>query len=514
MAHSLSTTMRQRVHDVQIPASRDPARPHRVRRWLALPRFAVQVSDVMGWAGFVMGISAWLFAQELVMHTHSAWWLITPACVFLCTAAVLLANALAAPDAVQLDGQDSGFNREIMARCPALTRGYTPPLLWGRNGHLQTVLWSTLGRLFPPRLNASRVWVTTHDGALCSVDFVAAAAMPATGEAGSSSAPTPVAVIVPGFTNTAEHRYVRCVAHHLAQSGLNVAVFNPVGCLRSAPLGDSPRLFLYGDPRDLHSVVQQVRARHPDAPLLGIGFSMGGNVLMRYLGESEEHRRVFVAAAFMCSGYDPVDAILGPAPNLSTGFYGNALAAKFRAIVRRHQQHLHGAEVSGGRLDVPRLLRTRSLPEFDTHFTLRVTGHASVQEYYESQRSVHMMSQLHMPLLFLNAADDPLVPHRLFAPARRLAAQRDNVLFALTRWGGHLGFFERHWLPGMVRRTSWLDRVLVEYCAAALTMRAERPAAAKGAAGAGAGGKDAIGADAIGADAARVGERAAELSPA
>ncbi len=112
-------------------------------------------------------------------------------------------------------------------------------------------------------------------------------------------------VICPGICNTSESVYIRRVVHEAQLHGYRVAVLNHLGALRNVPI-TSPRVFRYGDTEDFDGLVQDLGKRYPGSRLICVGFSMGGNIVAKYLGEEKEKSDNVVAGITACQGYDVV----------------------------------------------------------------------------------------------------------------------------------------------------------------------------------------------------------------
>ncbi len=386
-----------------------------------------------------------------------------------CVAAIVSTNALfrcREPPRCLL--RAGGIADRIASRMAVLRVPYTPPLLWGRSGDAQTAVWSIVGRFRAPRPPADAIRLTAYDGGVFRIDLFHPPHRAVLSSPRGDAERLPIVIIAPGFSNTSEHRYVRSFARHVTAAGMRAVVFNPLGCLAHEPIGPVRRLFSYGDTRDLHQSVLHLRGLYPRAPLLLVGFSMGGNLALKY---AAEHGDALTGVASLCQGYDAVDAILGPAtPNLASGFYARALASKYVRIVARHRDELQRS--CGADVDLDAVLRTKVLPEFDAAFTLKAQpSFGSVEQYYRQMSSVRDMWRIRgtLPVLLLNSLDDPMVPPRLLQEPRRLSGQAANVLFVLTRYGGHLGYFLRHrLLPFYTGHHTWLDDLLLQWIAAAL----------------------------------------------
>ncbi len=111
-------------------------------------------------------------------------------------------------------------------------------------------------------------------------------------------------VICPGICNSSESVYIRRVVYQAQFQGYRVAVLNHVGALKGVPI-TSPRIFCHGDTEDYDGLVQDLVKRYPGTKIICLGFSMGGNIVTKYLGQKERTRPANVVAGIsVCQGYD------------------------------------------------------------------------------------------------------------------------------------------------------------------------------------------------------------------
>uniref|UniRef100_A0A2D4J329 AB hydrolase-1 domain-containing protein n=1 Tax=Micrurus lemniscatus lemniscatus TaxID=129467 RepID=A0A2D4J329_MICLE len=111
--------------------------------------------------------------------------------------------------------------------------------------------------------------------------------------------------------------------------------------------------------------------------------------------------------------------------------------------------------------DLSRLHTATSLMQIDDSIMRKFHGYGSLREYYEQESCLHYLHRIFVPLLLVNAADDPLVHDSLLSIPRALSEKRENVMFVLPLHGGHLGFFEGSVL--FPEPLTWMDKLVVQY---------------------------------------------------
>ncbi|HEV2718725.1 MAG TPA: alpha/beta fold hydrolase, partial [Thermoanaerobaculia bacterium] len=204
-----------------------------------------------------------------------------------------------------------------------------------------------------------------------------------------------------------------------------------------------PRFYHSGETGDFDFV-----ARHlATTPLVAIGASLGGNVLLKWLGENPEQRIVSAAAAFSV----PFDLGAG-ARHINRLYVARFLRSLRRKIVAMLERFPETP------IDLPAILRARNFVEFDDAATAPIHGFASADDYYTRSSSLHFLPNITTPTLILNAEDDPFLPREALERAR--AAASPAIEFRMTPCGGHTGFIAGT-LPW--RCEYWAEEMIVEW---------------------------------------------------
>jgi uncharacterized protein len=284
------------------------------------------------------------------------------------------------------------------------------------NPHLQT-LWPFLFRRVPRVPFAVEHWVLP-DGEHLAVRL--------------SERPgwRPAVLAVHGLESSADAPYVRGLLARVHAAGWNGAAFDFRSC------GDRPvptRVAYHaGKTDDLGAVVDGLRRRWPDAPLAVVGFSLGGNVLAKWLGEMGD--RAPVAAAVAVSA--PFDLALCAAAADGPGFWNGFYRRRFVLSLRR--KALAMARREPDRLDLRSVSGVRTFAEFDARVTARLFGFADATDYWQKASAAPWVQAIRRPTLIISAEDDPLVPAACIP--RQMIGANPALRLWLTRRGGHLGF--------------------------------------------------------------------------
>jgi predicted alpha/beta-fold hydrolase len=304
------------------------------------------------------------------------------------------------------------------------------PAWWLPSAHLQTI-WSRLTR--SRRLvRFSREVLATPDDDDLVLDHTP----------GPSGAPR--VLLLHGLEGSAHSFYAQGIAALVARAGWRGTVINFRSCARDptrleARLSNRrPRLYHSGETADFHFAVNQLADREPAAPLYAIGVSLGGNVLLKWLGETGAASPIR-AAATISVPYDLAAASRFLERRVGL-FYVRHFLATLRAkgldVVSRFPHET-------GHIDPDRLRRARTFRDIDDCLTAPLHGFASADDYYAQSSSLGFLSRIQVPTLCISAGDDPLIPAESVERARRAASPQ--VTFELTRRGGHAGFVTGPW---------------------------------------------------------------------
>jgi hypothetical protein len=220
--------------------------------------------------------------------------------------------------------------------------------------------------------------------------------------------------------------YAAMLAHGMAAVGLNFR-----SC--SGELNRAARLYHSGETEDMGFVLETLSERFPGRPLGALGFSLGGNVLLKSLGEGghEAPTALQAAAAIsvpydLAAGADTMEA--GPWGRLYTAYFLRMLKKKIRAKAGILKAHL----------DTEAVLRTRTIREFDDLSTAPLHGFANAEEYYRLSSSNRFLSSVRVPTLLVHAMDDPFLPREAI-PENAIDAN-SALHRAFMERGGHVAF--------------------------------------------------------------------------
>ena len=320
-----------------------------------------------------------------------------------------------------------------MSHGRVIRSSFAPPW-WLKNPHLQTFWPVLLRRQAPLEYRPERLELP--DGDFVDLCWTG----PETG---------PLVIVLHGLQGSVSSPYVIGLMRALMSSGTRGVLMHFRGC--SGEPNRLARGYHSGDTGDLGVLIDEIRAREPDTPLAAVGYSLGGNVLLKYLGESGERTPLQAAVAVS------VPLVLRAASDrLSQGLSRIYDRYLLRALLAGAEKK--SAQLSAAGLDVASVLRCQSIREFDERLTAPLHGFSDALDYYTRCSSRSFLGQVQVPTLILHAADDPFMSPSVVPQPEELSAA---VTLELSEGGGHVGF-----VAGLGRY--WLEERIPEFLTAGL----------------------------------------------
>jgi len=263
-----------------------------------------------------------------------------------------------------------------------------------------------------------------------------------------AAANTPALVLFHGLEGNSGSHYAQAIAHYFRARGWVVAVAHFRSC--SGFSNRMARAYYSGDSADLKFMLDTVRQRLPHATWHAAGVSLGGNAMLKCLGEHPEIAQWLAASAAICV---PLD-LVASGNHLSTAWALRQLCAYY-FLKPMKDKVLQKARRFPGTMDIMRLGRVKTLREFDDLYTAPMHGYKNALDYWTRASSKPMLRELRVPTLVLNARNDPFVPEPSLPGSHECS---DMVLLHQPAQGGHTGFtsgpFPGHtgWLPARLER--------------------------------------------------------------
>jgi uncharacterized protein len=313
---------------------------------------------------------------------------------------------------------------------------------WLPGRHLQT-LWPLLRR-FKKKLPLRRERVELADGDFVDLDW----SLQNTG---------PIVLLLHGLEGSAKSPYARGMLQEFSARGWRCAVMHFRGC--SGETNRLPRAYHSGDTADLAAIIQLIHQREPQTQLAAVGVSMGGNVLLKWLGETA-HDNPLVCAAAISVPFDLRKSVAYLQQGFSRVYDRHLLASLKRKFAMK-------LPIMPWQLTLAELQAMHTIWEFDEKVTAPLYGFDGADDYYDKASCLPYLPLIQKPTLIVNALDDPFVPLEIVPQPANVSAQ---VTLALTAQGGHVGFIggKSPWRP-----TYWLEQEISTFLQKSLTQIAQ-----------------------------------------
>lgn len=298
---------------------------------------------------------------------------------------------------------------------------------WLPGPHLQT-LWPTLMRRKIP-LNLTRERIELSDGDFIDLDWVS-----------FEKKDAPLVIVLHGLEGSIHSKYARGILRTLEQSGYRAVLMHFRGC--SGEHNRLPRAYHSGETKDIATIVNLLKIRSPHVPFYAVGYSLGGNVLLKWLGETQHENPLDKAVAI--SVPFELDKL---ADKMNTGFSKiyqrhllNRLTKKFKA-----------------KYQLERIDLVKNFWDFDNHFTAPIHGFKDAMEYYLQSSSRQYLKNIQKPTLILHSEDDPFMTPEVIPSNSDLS---QFVTLEISSSGGHVGFVGGK-IPGLGKY--WLEEQIANF---------------------------------------------------
>ncbi len=240
-----------------------------------------------------------------------------------------------------------------------------------------------------------------------------------------------VVVLVHGLEGCSESHYMRGIARKAYRAGLNVVRLNQRTCGGTEHL--SPTLYNSGLSEDYRMVVEEFARTDRFDRIWLVGYSMGGNLVLKAAGEFARTEPALAGVIAICPNIDPTQCVMA-LEQPRNWIYHRHFLKSLKARLRRK------AELLPAKWDLTGLNRIARISEFDDRYTAPDGGYRDSSDYYDRSGAQHVLGSIAVPTTIITAQDDPFIPYSMF---RTPAIQTNpSIRLIAPRHGGHCGFFQ------------------------------------------------------------------------
>ena len=303
------------------------------------------------------------------------------------------------------------------------------------NGHLETIIPYFLRQV--PKVPFGRERINTKDGDFLDLDWH---------RANNSK----LVVLSHGLEGCSESNYIMGLTRHLSSFGYDVLAWNNRGC--SGETNNLLKMYHSGASYDLREVLNHVFHNTNYQEINLVGFSMGGNITLKYLGEEANNLNSRIKKAVAVSV--PI-SLADCAEALSKGFSKVYARTFIRRIIKK--LHIKTERFPDYDPDFKTLNKIWDFEEFDDRITAPINGFENAQDYWDQSSSMHYLKDIQLKTLIVNALNDPFLKKRCY-PFEELK-NHAYIDFETPLRGGHVGFVQ----TGL--NDVWIDKRITEYLA-------------------------------------------------
>ena len=320
---------------------------------------------------------------------------------------------------------------------PIITSNYQPPFLF-KNGDLATIYAGMLRKI--DLIVQQRERISLSDGDFLDLDW-----------SFSIRKTNKVAILLHGLEGNAQRPYITGSAKALNNDGFDVCAVNYRGCS-----GETNRLFRSyhsGATEDLEAVVQHVISKQIYEAIVLKGFSLGGNLALRYLGEKgrdlPKELKATIAVSVPCDLHSSLKELLKPRNFLYAKRFKKHLIEKL----------LLKQELFPKKITAYNIQNIRTLKDFDDIYTSKAHGFKDALDYYKKCSCLPLLDNIAIPSLLINAQNDSFLGPECYPTGE--AQKNQNLFLEMPKFGGHVGFYAPDNLTYTEKRTTiFLEEVL------------------------------------------------------
>lgn len=289
------------------------------------------------------------------------------------------------------------------------------PVYFLRNGHLNTILNSLIRKPEPIIFNRERI--ITPDDDFLDVDFY---------QKGKNK----VAILCHGLEGSSDSNYIQGIASLLSTQGFDIAALNYRFC--SGEINKQLSSYHAGHTDDLNLVLNQLEPNYTEIYL--VGFSLGSNMILKYLGDRKYKLSPKIKAAAAVSALvDLEGASLELSKTKNIIYSKRFIQTLAKKMQLKHQQYPQDVAIE-------QLKNVKKVIDFDNYFTSVMNGFKDAKDYYAQSNSLQFLKDIEIPTLIINALDDPFAS-KTCIPTKEAEAN-ENLYLMTPKYGGHVAFFE------------------------------------------------------------------------
>jgi uncharacterized protein len=315
---------------------------------------------------------------------------------------------------------------------PVIASSFGTPILL-RNGHFQTIVRALFRKPDPGIFSRERI--TTPDDDFLDLDWI---------KTGHES----LVIICHGLEGSSHGSYVTVMAAFMSDNGYDILAMNFRSC--SGEMNVLPRFYHSGETGDLDFVIKHVINPGNYKSIYLIGFSIGGNVILKYLGEQSGNINPAIKRTVTFSVPVHLASSAARMNRFSSKLYLSEFLKSLKSkIVQKNR-------VMPNEISIEGINEIKSFEAFDEKYTAPLHGFKNAAEYYKAASSLYYLDKIKIPILIVNALDDPFLSPECYPV--EIAKASKYLFLEMPGSGGHLGFISNH-----INGINWVEERALEF---------------------------------------------------
>ena len=302
---------------------------------------------------------------------------------------------------------------------PILESAYNPPLFF-KSGHFSTLYTGLFRSVEVPTQKRERIQLA--DGDFLDLDW-----------SFTATKTDKVVIVVHGLEGNAQRPYILGATRELLLCNYNVCAVNLRGC--SGETNVLFRSYHSGATEDLDAVVQHILGLKTYSKIVLQGFSLGGNLILKYLGENRQRPpeiKAGIGVSVPCSLASSLEELLKPKNILYASNFKKRLLQKLRIKYKQYPDKINESDIN----------KIKTLKDFDDVYTSKANGFINALDYYEKASCLQFLDKIKVPTLIINAKNDSFLGAACY-PVKE-AKQNSNLFLEMPLYGGHVGFYDNN----------------------------------------------------------------------
>jgi hypothetical protein len=306
---------------------------------------------------------------------------------------------------------------------------YRPPW-WLKNKHLSTIIPSLFRKV--ERVNYVRERINTPDQDFIHLDWL-------------KNNNEQLILLLHGLEGSSDRGYMAGMAKYFHDKDWDVVAYNCRGC--SGEINLAPRLYHHGDTGDVSCVIDHINTNNNYKQIVMIGFSMGGSLILNYLGNQKHNIPNIVKAAITYSVPCDLKATALELSKKGNGFYRKRFLEKLATKIKQKElQHPDLINADG-------VKEIDSFYEFESKYTAPIHGFIDADDFYHQASAKNYLKNICIPTLIVNASNDPMFNDRSFP--KEEVRELENVFLEIPKYGGHVGFSKSSLDENWMEERAW-----------------------------------------------------------